>query len=120
MIGDLFNNNRKRDVCTREGQRFYRGKKYAVEAGTGYLVCTTGKRKRLHVVMYEQEVLGGMEIPDGMVVHHIDCDKTHNEISNLACVSIEEHEWIHNRSKSERESDRIIIDRFTGNVVEYK
>lgn len=94
MIGDLFNNNKRREVCTREGQRIYKGVKYAVEKGTGYLVATTGERRRLHVVMWETE--HGEPVGEGMVVHHIDWDKTHNEIDNLVRVSVEEHELIHN------------------------
>lgn len=119
MIGDLWNNNKRRDVCTREGQRFYRGKKYAVEKETGYLVCTTGNRKRLHVAMYEQEILKGEAIPPGYVIHHIDCNKNNNTINNLCCISIEEHEWIHNR-KDKGDLSRTIVDKYTGRVIEYK
>ena len=97
MLGDLFNNNKRKDVCTREGQRFYLGVKYSVEAGTGYLVSTTtmgGKRRRLHVVMWEHEA--GREVPPGCVIHHVDWNKGHNTVDNLVCVTIEEHEKIHN------------------------
>lgn len=96
MLGDMFNNNRKRDVCTREGQRMYRGKKYSEEAETGYMVCTSGVRKRLHVVMWETEVNGGAEVSPGCVIHHLDWDKRNNIIENLICVTVEEHERIHN------------------------
>jgi len=60
----------------------------------GYMVCTSGERKRLHVAMWEQAA--GREVPPGCVVHHLDWDKTHNEISNLVCVTVEEHNLIHN------------------------
>ena len=53
VIGDMFNNNKRRNVCTREGQKMYNGKKYAQDKETGYYVCTTGNRKRLHVAMWE-------------------------------------------------------------------
>lgn len=104
MIGDLFNSNKRKDVCTREGQRIYKGVKYAVEKGTGYLVATTGERKRLHVVMWETE--HGEEVGDGYVIHHIDWDKTHNEIENLVKVSIEEHNLIHNPPEFNKMTDR--------------
>ena len=94
MIGDLWNNNKRRNVRTREGQRMYMGHKYSREEGTGYLVCTSGKRRRLHDVMWETEA--GREIPPGCVIHHLDWDKSHNEISNLVCVTISEHNRIHN------------------------
>lgn len=98
MLGDMFNNNRKRDVCTREGQRMYMGRKYSVEAGTGYLVCTTSekgcRRKRLHEVLWEQQY--GREVPPGCVIHHLDWNKSHNTVDNLVCLTVEEHERVHN------------------------
>lgn len=94
MIGDLFNNNRKRDVVTRVGQKMYNGKKYAKEEGTGYYVCTSGKRTRLHVAIWEQK--WGRKVPQGCVIHHLDWDKSHNVIENLVCLTIEEHERVHN------------------------
>lgn len=118
MIGDMFNNNKRREVCTREGQRMYMGKKYAREESTGYYVCTSGKRRRLHVVMYEQEILkprGIAEIPSGMVVHHKDFNKNNNTIGNLCCIFNWEHEKIHNHKKGEKVGK--ILDFFTGEVV---
>lgn len=53
MIGDLFNNNKRKDVCTRLDQVMYMGKKYRQDKKTGYYVCTSGNRKRLHVAMWE-------------------------------------------------------------------
>jgi hypothetical protein len=94
MIGDMWNNNKRRDVCTREGQLMYRGKKYAREESTGYYVCTTGSRRRLHTVIWEDK--WGVEIPPGCVIHHLDWDKTHNDVENLICVTVWEHEKIHN------------------------
>lgn len=93
MIGDLLNNNKRKDVVTREGQLFFKGKKYSVEKSTGYYVSTTDK-KRLHVAMWE-DVNG--PVPDGYIIHHIDWNKTHNYIENLTCVTQEEHNLIHNR-----------------------
>ena len=94
MIGDMFNNNRRRDVCTREGQRMYMGKKYTKEAGTGYYVCTSGSRRRLHVVIWEHE--HGIKVPEGCVIHHLDWNKNHNVPENLVCLTVEEHERVHN------------------------
>lgn len=101
MIGDMFNNNKKKDVRTREDQIMYYGKKYRREKKTGYYVCTTGERKRLHDIMWVKENTCGMtEIPEGYVIHHIDWNKNHNEISNLTCVSIKGHNIIHNPGKN--------------------
>lgn len=44
--------------------------------------------------MWEAEA--GMSVPVGCVIHHVDWVKTHNEIFNLVCVTVSEHERIHN------------------------
>ena len=98
MKGDLFNSNKNtRNKITRVGQRLYMGKKYSIEKGTGYYVCTSGARRRLHDVMWEHE--NKTKIPDGYVVHHIDYDKTNNTINNLTCISVFGHNLIHNPPK---------------------
>ena len=95
MIGDVLNNNKRRDVCTREGQVMYMGKKYAIDPRTGYYTCTTGKgRKRLHVAIWEHE--HGQAVPPGHVIHHKDFNKTNNDINNLVCLTVAEHQMIHN------------------------
>ena len=105
----------RRGVVTRIGQRLYMGKKYAIEKATGYLVCTTGKRQRLHVAIWEHEM--GMAVPEGCVIHHKDWVKTNNTIENLCCVTVEDHERIHNAKASERGSGVKILDKITGEVV---
>ena len=35
--------------------------------------------------------------PGGCVIHHLDWDKTNNTIENLICVTVAEHERIHNK-----------------------
>lgn len=94
MIGDLFNNNKRKDVCTRLDQLMYKGKKYRQDKKTGYYVCTTGDRKRLHVAIWEAE--HGIAVPPGCVIHHLDWNKTNNSIENLICLTVKEHETVHN------------------------
>lgn len=103
-IGDYDSKSRDtRHVCTREGQIMYMGHKYSREQSTGYYVCTTGKRKRLHDVLWTHENIDGIKkIPEGCVIHHIDWNKTHNEISNLTCVSVFGHNLIHNPPKGRK------------------
>ena len=112
MIGDLFNNNIKRNVITREGQKLYMGKKYAQDKETGYYVCTSGNRKRLHVAIWEHE--HGMEVPPGCVIHHKDWVKTNNSVENLTCVTVEGHEEIHNHKEGTHGE---VLDFVTGDVV---
>ena len=91
----MFNNSKRREVCTREGQKMYNGKKYAQDPATGYYVCTTGKkRQRLHVAIWEHE--HGVCVPEGCIIHHLDWDKTNNSIENLICLTVAEHEQVHN------------------------
>lgn len=76
-------------------------KSTGVRKPPGYYVCTTGERKRLHDVLWTHENIDGIkEIPEGCVIHHIDWNKTHNEISNLTCVSVFGHNLIHNPPKN--------------------
>ena len=94
-IGDFDAKARNtRKVVTREGQKLYMGKKYAIEQKTGYYVCTSGNRKRLHVAIWEHE--HGVDVPPGCVIHHLDWNKTNNAINNLICLTVAEHEQIHN------------------------
>lgn len=39
--------------------------------------------------------------PGGCVIHHLDWDKTNNTIENLICVTVAEHERIHNSGASD-------------------
>lgn len=99
MIGDLFNNNKRREVKTRADQVMFNGKKYRRDKKTGYYVCTTGSRRRLHVVMWETEA--GRSVPVGCVIHHVNWDKSVNEAWNLVCVLVSEHERIHNATDAQ-------------------
>lgn len=92
-IGDFDKVNKKK-VLTREGQKLYMGKKYAQDKRTGYYTCTSGDRRRLHDVMWEHE--HGVNVPPGCVIHHLDWNKSNNNIENLICVTVWEHEKIHN------------------------
>ena len=96
----MLNNNKRRDVCTRLDQQMYLGKKYRQDKKTGYYVCTSGNRKRLHVAMWEAEA--GVAVPPGCVIHHVDWNKGDNVIENLVCVTVSEHERIHNTPRWER------------------
>lgn len=107
FIGDLFNNNKRRDVVTRADQVMRFGKKWRQDKKTGYYLCTTldksGNRRRLHDVLWEHENIDGIDkIPKGCVIHHIDWDKTHNEINNLTCVTVFGHNLIHNPPKERK------------------
>ena len=93
-IGDCDGKARDvRKVKTRDDQILFNGKKYRRDPSTGYYVCTTGSRKRLHVAIWEHA--NRREVPPGYVIHHKDFNKNNNSIDNLACITVAEHEAIH-------------------------
>ena len=64
-IGDYDGKRRnRRQVCTRTDQVMFYGKKYRQDKRTGYYVCTSGARVRLHVTMWEQA--WGRKVPRGV------------------------------------------------------
>ena len=118
-IGDYDGKARNRaKVITREGQVMYMGRKYAREKSTGYYVCTSGSRRRLHDVIWEYE--NKKEIPEGYVVHHIDFNKSNNNISNLTCISVFGHNLIHNPPKNKNEYEVKIIPGGISEVIHKK
>lgn len=65
----------------------------------------TGRPMSKHV--YEHQVvmaqmLGLTEVPENMVVHHIDEDRANNSSNNLALVTPEAHRFLHARSPLRR------------------
>ena len=47
-----------------------------------------------HILVWEKYT--GMQIPDGMVIHHLDGNKTNNHISNLCLMTFGGHSTYHN------------------------
>ena len=60
----------------------------------GYYVSHTNKGKNLIMHRYIYEKVYG-KIPVGYVIHHKDCNKGNNDISNLIAVTAAEHTRIH-------------------------
>ena len=60
-------------------------------------------------------------IPKGKHIHHIDGDKTNNDISNLICISREMHREIHllQYQETNNETDLWAYYRLGGNNVEW-
>ena len=65
----------------------HKGKKYGLSK-TGYYI----RSEPLHIRVWED--LHG-PIPEGMVIHHINGDKTDNNIDNLVCLTRRDHGLIH-------------------------
>lgn len=116
-IGDFDGKSRRRkEVRTREDQVMWMGRKYRRDKKSGYYICTTldekGKRKRLHVAVWE--AYWGREVPRGCVIHHLDWNKSNNNIENLICVWVWEHEAIHNPSKAKGSEGSVGIEGSVG------
>ena len=70
---------------------WFNGIKFTKDDKTGYYL-NSSIRKRLHRYVWE---LHYGEIPEGYHIHHIDFDKSNNDISNLQLMSKEEHMQLH-------------------------
>jgi predicted nucleic acid-binding Zn ribbon protein len=78
---------------------YYNGYQFIRDDKTGYYLSSTKigtRRKRLHVYVYECE--RGQAVPVGYQIHHIDGDKSHNDISNLACIPLHDHLSYHSQT----------------------
>lgn len=65
----------------------YDGKKFTLR-NNGYYALTTNDRISLHRYIWENEV---GKIPKGWDIHHVDEDKSHNELSNFECLPKADH-----------------------------
>src|SRR5699024_7146979 len=75
---------RKYKLRTRKTNNYviYDGHKFTIR-NNGYYGKTVGKRCLLHRYKYEKEV---GDIPSGWDIHHLDHNKTNNDIENLVAI----------------------------------
>lgn len=93
----------------------YNGYSFRKDKKTGYFLSSQkidGKRKRLHVYVWEFET--GEKVRRGYHIHHKDGNKDNNDITNLAMITREEHEKLHANSLT---SDR--KKQMAENVIKY-
>lgn len=87
----------------------YCGYKFRRDPQSGYYLCTKNtdvqRRERLHVFVWRK---ANGEIPEGYHIHHVDGNKRHNDIENLACISGSIHVSQHGKQRAEKEYDAII------------
>lgn len=84
----------KVEIAIYKGEKYRRLPESKNKVSRVYFKKTfTGKKTvRLHVEIYK-DVFG--EIPEGCNIHHKDGDPLNNKVSNLICISKEEHARIH-------------------------
>lgn len=70
---------------------YYRNLKFVRDDNTGYYLNST-HRLRLHRYVWECE--RGV-IPKDYEIHHIDFDRSNNDVSNLMCMHKSEHRKLH-------------------------
>lgn len=95
-VGEL---NPMKSKCGKEHPNY----KGIVSDGKGYLMILkpdwyTGRKGCKHIFYHHYvwcKAMGMTEIPAGYVIHHIDLDKTNNNINNLALMTIEAHARLH-------------------------
>ena len=75
----------------------FNGLKFTRDDKTGYYLNST-IRKRMHI--YVWEFYNG-KVPSGYEIHHIDHDKSNNDISNLQLIKAEEHRKYHANNVSD-------------------
>jgi hypothetical protein len=68
----------------------YNGYKFTISSSTGYYRCTIPKMGRIHLHRYKYICEVG-PVEKWQDIHHIDGDKTNNEIGNLECLARSEH-----------------------------
>lgn len=83
----------------------FEGGKYSIGVN-GYYRLTSGSRSYLHRDVWTHHF---GSIPDGSDIHHIDHDKTNNDISNLECLSKSEHTRLHKAKNGGSGSPQIDI-----------
>ena len=74
---------------------YFDGISFCKDERTNYYLSSKridGKRKRLHVYIWEKE---NGALPAGFCIHHKDMDKANNTISNLVLMSKVEHRRMH-------------------------
>ena len=87
----------------------HNGRRFSLR-DNGYYAATDGDRAFLHRVVWE-EAHG--PLADGVDVHHLDHDKTNNDLSNLAAMTRADHARLHGGLKGVMPSDSPCVDLLT-------
>lgn len=85
------------------------GYKFRRDAKTGYYLSTRktdiGRAERLHRYVWR---FHNGDIPEGYHVHHVDENKTHNDIENLCILPKGLHATLHGNERWDREPNKML------------
>ena len=100
-----------------EKYQYFNGLKFTRDDKTGYYLNST-IRKRMH--RYVWEFYNG-PIPKGYHIHHIDGDKSNNDISNLAMTEGKKHVAEHSKKWHEehQEQTKEIMEKMQKEAVKW-
>lgn len=89
--------------------QYFNGLRFTRDDSTGYYLCATknkdGKRQRMHIYVWEHY---NGKVPDGYHVHHMDKDKSNNNINNLELLTEFEHLSLHGRERADLSRENIL------------
>lgn len=87
---------------------FFNGIKFRKDVKTGYYLATKKtdgqRRERLHCYVWR---INNGDIPEGFHVHHIDGDKSNNDVRNLRLIDGKKHVQYHARKYAAQNHDKI-------------
>lgn len=85
---------------------YYNGEKYCKIGKYGYYYKMNNKKM---IGLHQQVYIDNYgEIPKGCVIHHKDTNRYNNDISNLECLTYEEHKNIHNKLRTKEQKEWLI------------
>lgn len=74
------------------------------------------KGKRLHRIVWEYH---NGPVPKGYHIHHVDGDRSNNNIENLTCITARDHESQHSQTQERMEYGKMHIERIRPKAVEW-
>lgn len=87
--------------------QYYNGLKFTRDEKTGYYLNSTN-RIRMHRYVWE---CNHGKIPEGYHIHHIDHDKSNNNIDNLELMKADRHHALHGQANGLANVESGLLDR---------
>ena len=91
--------DKRNDFCSKQCYQEY-AKRTGIRKRTGFwmengykVLYNNGNSRKEHILVMEQHI--GRKLKLGEIVHHIDGNKTNNDISNLQLMTAQEHSRMH-------------------------